>query len=61
MGVPWRSEWMGNPAKYAVWADESFNLEIRRLAEGLHASTLERRMLAQLNAPPLQARKKRRT
>ena len=57
---PFRSEWMGNPSKYAVWADESYNMEIRRLAEKLHSATFERRMLSQLNAPAMPSRKRQR-
>ena len=51
---------MGNPSKYAVWSDEAYNLDIRRLAEKLHSSTLERRMLLQLNAPPFEGVGKKR-
>ena len=51
---------MGNPSKYAVWLDEGFNLEIRRVSEKLHAANFERRLLCQLNAPAV-APKRRRT
>ena len=52
---------MGNPAKYAVWTEESYNLDIRRLAESLHSANLERRILVQLHAPLFgEGQKKRR-
>ena len=43
----------GNPGKYGTWSDETKNKKIRDLAMTLHSNTLERRLLLQINRPPI--------
>eukprot|EP00971_Amphidinium_carterae_P352696 6492706-Amphidinium_carterae.1 len=46
-----RMNWFGNPKHYALWSDEHFNFEVRRVAESSHSHRFEERVLAAINRP----------
>ena len=37
----------GNPRCHALWQDESMNRDLKGIAQSLHSSTFEHRLLAQ--------------
>ena len=56
-GLPWAPKWhfmldmayesceKGNPQHYSTWVDESYNIDLAKVARVCHASTWHRRVL----------------